>query len=406
VLLIGRHDGRVEIASADSPVGQSTGQLIVELEPGASISAIDDTLSQISWSVVDSREGYGSLGPVVLIERTSSEGSGHASARAALALASGVHRVEENIQATIDGTYGAQQSQVPIFADELELTSMRDQSALTDAGLGAPSGTSGHASVRVAVIDGGFDLSVEALEGRCEDAFDAISNDQDPNDAGNGNDDDADGHVDNGVGHGTAVAALIAVAAPEATIIPIRALDDEGVGTIWSIRSAIVGALSLGAKVINLSFGAPCSCPLIEDALTAAANEDVLVVASAGNTGDDNVSYPATSTLTIGITGVDVNGARDTDASVGTAVDASARSIDVIAPYPGTADGYGYWYGTSVAAALFTGAAARVLQQDEGSPIDAGAALLGATDAYASSSDPYATKMGSGILNASSLLDD
>jgi subtilisin family serine protease len=47
--------------------------------------------------------------------------------------------------------------------------------------------------------------------------------------------------------------------------------------------------------VVSMSFGGNSSVSLMADALKAITEErhDVLLVASAGNTGDDTVSYPA-----------------------------------------------------------------------------------------------------------------
>jgi subtilisin family serine protease len=47
--------------------------------------------------------------------------------------------------------------------------------------------------------------------------------------------------------------------------------------------------------VVSMSFGGNSSISIMDDALAAIAAErsDVLLVASAGNTGDDTVSFPA-----------------------------------------------------------------------------------------------------------------
>jgi hypothetical protein len=378
----------------------STDELVVEMVPGVGINAIVSELSVLGWEVVVASEvpAAESLGEVALLRPKNANSSSLSSAASALAAVSDVAGVEENV------VYGGAQSQVPIYSDDLMLASMPTQSALTEVGLEPPSGASGNPFVLVAVIDGGFDLGVESLSGRILGGFDAIHGDADPEDAGNDVDDDEDGVTDRGVGHGTAVAALIAVAAPECKIFPIQAFDDEGRGTTFALANAIRGAIGVGAKVINISGGASGPSGIVSAALDAAQQADVLVVASAGNDGASAVTFPAANSTVIAVTGVDADRERDPDANVGAAVDLSAFSIDVIAPYPGMAAGYGRWFGTSFSCAAVSAAAARVLQQDPGSPLGVGEALLEAASAYASTESPY-DQMGWGVLDVSSLLD-
>ncbi|MEV5709169.1 S8 family serine peptidase [Actinoallomurus sp. NPDC052274] len=105
-------------------------------------------------------------------------------------------------------------------------------------------------------------------------------------------------------GHGTAMAALIAGrgtgtgmvgVAPEAKILPIRAQGGNA-----EIVEGIKYAVNHGAKVINISQGAPSpewlGCDVItEKAVTYALDRDVIVVASAGNDGHEfnSPEYPA-----------------------------------------------------------------------------------------------------------------
>ena len=101
--------------------------------------------------------------------------------------------------------------------------------------------------VLVAVLDGGFNLAHPDIAKRIsKDAYDAIDLDDDPNDGGNGVDDDLDGTVDDAVGHGTFVASMVLLAAPDATILPIRIVDDEGYGTEKEIVDGIEYAVEKG----------------------------------------------------------------------------------------------------------------------------------------------------------------
>ncbi len=89
-------------------------------------------------------------------------------------------------------------------------------------------------------------------------------------------------------GHGTHVAGLAASAvmgvAPEATIIPIKALNAMGGGDLASIVAAIRFAGRAGAHVINASFGAEdVSFAVMQEAIQAATDAGALFVVAAGN---------------------------------------------------------------------------------------------------------------------------
>ncbi len=91
------------------------------------------------------------------------------------------------------------------------------------------------AGVIVAVLDTGVDRRHPALAGRMLAGFDFVDNDSDPSEEGS--------VVEGPYGHGTHVAGLVALAAPEAKILPIRVLDRRGVGNMWVLSEAIRYAL-------------------------------------------------------------------------------------------------------------------------------------------------------------------
>ena len=112
------------------------------------------------------------------------------------------------------------------------------------------------------------------------------------------------GPVDSGddlVGHGTAVASIVA------------ANDDDGFGMagfggatrVISFRDDLLSdesiamttkLVSLGVRIINISAGGRrVSSPLLQDAIQKAIASGVLIVGSAGNDGLDVVSYPASN---------------------------------------------------------------------------------------------------------------
>ena len=201
----------------------------------------------------------------------------------------------------------------------------------------------------------------------------------------------ADAHPNDDHQHGTHLASLVAAGAPYpgiapgATIMPVKVLDGENVGTELALVDGIVHAVRNGADVINmsLSFGRGyVPSKALVDALEGAAAAGVVLVAAAGNDGGDYVSQPAANPLVIAVganrpEGVDVYGAAPySNASPRVDLVAPGGSVDRDRDRDGLLDGVigetialqdpsrtGYWLyaGTSQATALVSGAAARLL---------------------------------------------
>lgn len=277
----------------------------------------------------------------------------------------GVVTSERNARQSLRSRYGGTQSQVAIFDDMLSFSTMMNQPALNRIGIRAVPPAIRGRGVVVAVLDGGFRLEHEALTGRLAGpGYDALSCDDDPEDRGNGIDDDGDGTVDEGAGHGTAVAGVVLATAPGALILPVRVLDDEGNGTALSLSLGILYALDAGAQVINISAGGDVISRIVEDTLRDAARTDVLVVTSTGNGGATRIDYPASSRYVFSVAGITPDGCVDPASNYGREVGLCAPSVDVIAPYPWGTKSYGHWRGTSLAAPFLSGAAALVLDAD------------------------------------------
>ena len=171
------------------------------------------------------------------------------------------------------------------------------------------------------------------------------------------------GQTDN-TGHGTGMAGLIAAhgrsgsgalgIAPDAKILPIRVFDNEPRNA--ELGEAITYAISHGAKVINLSVGGGLD-PKTITAVQEAADDDVVIVASAGNKPNDaGVIAPAILEPIVAVGAVDRSG-RKADISVtGPALDLTAPGEDIQST--SNSGGYRLGTGTSDAAAIVSGAAA------------------------------------------------
>ena len=180
-------------------------------------------------------------------------------------------------------------------------------------------------------------------------------------------------------GHGTHVAGTIAQTtnngvgvagmAPESTILPVKVLSATGAGQAGWIAAGIDWAVDEGADVINLSLGGAYS-EVIHTAIRKARAQGVLVVAAAGNTGREGVSWPGALPEAIGVGAVGPGGAPAPYSSWGEGVDLSAPGGDkrhagggILQDTLDGAGGHAYleFQGTSMATPHVAGAAAALL---------------------------------------------
>lgn len=156
--------------------------------------------------------------------------------------------------------------------------------------------------VVVAVLDSGVAADHPALAGRVLPGSDHV-------------DGSTDGTVDP-VGHGTAVASLIvghdgtsAIGlAPDATILPVRVLDEQNrYKSATTVAAGVRWAVEQGADVINLSLGGHGYSAALREALDYAMAHDVVVVACTGNrpgNGPVTVWYPAREPGVVAVSGL------------------------------------------------------------------------------------------------------
>lgn len=266
------------------------------------------------------------------------------------------------------------------------------------------------AGVRIAVLDTGVDFQHEALAGRLLRGFDFVDYDDNPSEEGT--------QADAGFGHGTHVAGIVAMVAPDAMILPLRVLDAGGQGNAWVLAEALLYAIDPdgdpltndGAHVINLSLGTRSPTHILGTIAklatceAGAANDDqddehsdagydddkarcrsasgVVIVAAAGNDATDTMrEYPAAERA-YGLLAVGASNAQSRRASFsnfGRWVDIAAAGEGITSSVPG---GYGTWSGTSMAAPFVAGAAAlvRALNPDM-APDDVARRLVSTTTA-------------------------
>jgi len=220
-----------------------------------------------------------------------------------------------------------------------------------------------------------------------------------------------DGYLDLAAGHGTFVAGVVEQVAPLADVRVHRALDSDGIGPEEEICRTMLRAVRDGQQILCLSFGMSTDdgvpprrmAATIEEigALAEERGVQVLLVAAAGNSGDERPCWPAAfsrgadSFLREGAAGgvkvVAVAGLAPglepaAWATRGSWVDVSTVAQGICSPYvtgteypcpqnprPDTfgADPWALWSGSSFAAPQVVGAVVRLCRERGLAPHDA-----------------------------------
>ncbi|QQM44546.1 type VII secretion-associated serine protease mycosin [Streptomyces liliifuscus] len=175
-----------------------------------------------------------------------------------------------------------------------------------------------------------------------------------------------------GHGHGVGDADGVMGIAPEAKILPVRVILEDGDSARGKARNTRGNALAEGirwaadhdADVINLSLGDDSKSAHPEASEDAAVQyalkKGAVVVASAGNGGEkgDHISYPAAYPGVIAATAVDRYGTRASFSTRRWYATVSAPGVDVVIADPDRK--YYEGWGTSAASAFVSGAVALI----------------------------------------------
>ena len=170
-------------------------------------------------------------------------------------------------------------------------------------------------------------------------------------------------------GHGTFVGGIIAAESnnsigisgvvPNSKLLNIRAFDPKGNGEEDDVASAIIYAVEMGAKVINMSFGDSKFSYVLRDVIKYAYDRGVILVGSSGNTPTSAPHYPSGYTEVISVGNSTEDDFVAGNSTFGSTLDLVAPGTNIIA----TKNGGGYLTsgGTSASAPHVTGAAALLL---------------------------------------------
>ncbi len=219
---------------------------------------------------------------------------------------------------------------------------------------------------------------------------------------------------DNGHGHGTHVAGIIAARgaaptgmrgiAPAVTLRSYRVFGQNKPGASnFAIAKAIDRAVADGCDLVNMSLGGGDPDPATQDAIADARAQGVVIFAAAGNDDRSPCSFPAADSLALAVSAMGRKGTYPTDATqtgeavrpfgkpdkknfiasfsnIGPEIDLTGPGVGVISTFPG---GYAVLDGTSMACPAAAGIAARLLSGPQHAALLAGARDQARSDAMA-----------------------
>ncbi|MFN5711601.1 MAG: S8/S53 family peptidase [Bacteroidota bacterium] len=278
-------------------------------------------------------------------------------------------------------------------------------------------------NIVIGVTDTGTDLFHEDLVGNVKynylDPIDGIDN-------------DTDGYIDNYYGwdlgendnspqcnanfhglHSTGISSAmvdnntgIAGVGFKAKYLPIKISDASG--TLNTSYEGIVYAVDHGCQIVNCSWGGIGASQFGQDIVNyAAINMNALVIASAGNNGNDVLFYPASYNNVLNVAATDQADHKKLNSTYGITIDVCAPGEDILSTW--TNNTYVASGGTSTAAPVVAGAAAIVKSHFPNySGIQIGEQLRATADNIdtVAFNAPWAGKLGAGRINLFKALTD
>lgn len=172
--------------------------------------------------------------------------------------------------------------------------------------------------VTVAIIDTGCDMTLfnKYYAGRIEEIYNVLES--------------SNTNMLDENGHGTHIAGTIAESTPNnVKILPIKVSTD---GTMFT--SDVISAINYvvryeKADVINMSFGGYYRDTAEEQAVNAAADNNIIAVAAAGNDNTKKEHYPSAFESTISIASVDENLSKSSFSNYGTTITFAAPGRNI-----------------------------------------------------------------------------
>jgi Subtilisin-like serine proteases len=214
--------------------------------------------------------------------------------------------------------------------------------------------TKGSSQIMIAVIDSGLEQTHPDFNNlTILNGYDYIFDDYDLWDS---------------TGHGTFVSGIIAASgnnnigiagiAWNVKILPLHVMMSDGTAYNSDVAQAIYDAADVGANIINISMGSQTNDSTVQNAVSYALSKGVLLVAAAGNDGDNTLEYPAAYPGVISVGSTNRNDTRSSFSNYNSLIDFVAPGEQItstIDPYFGNNNYYAIGSGTSFSAPHVTG---------------------------------------------------
>ncbi len=231
----------------------------------------------------------------------------------------------------IDQPRYLQAQSVPYGIDQVQARNVWDanQDGVLDAGAATGAG------IKVCVIDSGINKTHEDFAGMTITGYPT-------------------GWDTDTCGHGTHVAGTIAAANNSTGVVGvspgkvslhiIKIFGSNGTNggshgqCSWTYSSTLVDAANrcntAGAKIISMSLGGPNSSTTEQNTFQTLANNGVLSIAAAGNSGNSSLSYPASYASVVSVAAIDSANVKADFSQFNSAVDIAAPGVDTLSTYP------------------------------------------------------------------------
>jgi len=244
--------------------------------------------------------------------------------------------------------------------------------------------TMGNPGIKVAVLDTGADLNHPDLSSQIDRAWNVLT--------------ESSTVVDNH-GHGTHVAGIIAATAdngigvagvaPGTRLIIVDVFNEntEPGTTTFNVIKGIEYAVANGAHVINMSLGGYTYDYLFELAVNNAVNNNVVVVAAAGNDATSQLCYPSDFESAISVIATTQDNVDASFSNFGQYKDISAPGVNILSTFK--SGGYVSISGTSMASPIVAGVVALIRSVNPGLSVDEVKNIL-----YTTANDVYGWRDG------------
>jgi hypothetical protein len=164
------------------------------------------------------------------------------------------------------------------------------------------------------------------------------------------------------VGHGTMVAGIVDMIAPQTRLVIARVADSYGDATAWTLIEGLAFAVTSGAEVANISLGSPNRIVALTDVMDWCEENNLLVVAAIGNAGLRQAFYPAQISKAICVAGLNPDNTKAAFSNYDGSVRSSAPATGIVSQWWNGQ--MGVWSGTSFSSPMVAASIADCLRRN------------------------------------------